>query len=142
MTDFYYAGIGSRKTPKRTLECMTCLAQILDKNGYILRSGGALGADTAFADGSTRSHIYRPENATIAAMEIAEAHHPNWKACNEYVKKLHARNALIILGQKLDNPVEFCICWTPDGKIIGGTGLGLRICKTYNIPIINLGKWL
>lgn len=44
----YYAGIGSRETPEDVLEYMELLAIRLGKLGYILRSGGAGGADTAF----------------------------------------------------------------------------------------------
>lgn len=140
MIQNFYAGIGSRATPIKVLQHMTALAETLSSNGYTLRSGGAKGADSAFEQGSTHSHIYRAKDATAAAMAIAEKHHPNWKACNEYVRRLHGRNALIILGMKLKTPSDFCICWTPNGKVTGGTGLGLRICETYNIPIINLGK--
>lgn len=135
-----YAGIGSRKTPMEVLDFMTRYATIMDKAGYILCSGGAQGADTAFADGAGLMEIYRPENATPEAIAIAKEHHPNWGACNTYTRRLHGRNAQILLGKKLDQPVKFVICWTPGGRVTGGTGLGLRIAETYNIPVINLGS--
>ena len=47
-----YTGIGSRETPHHILTLMTEIANILDNIGYTLRSGGADGADTAFALGS------------------------------------------------------------------------------------------
>lgn len=46
-----YAGIGSRKTPKKILEQMRNISSFLAKEGYTLRSGGADGADSAFEDG-------------------------------------------------------------------------------------------
>jgi predicted Rossmann fold nucleotide-binding protein DprA/Smf involved in DNA uptake len=43
-----YAGIGSRETPKEVLKSMTNYAKELSATGWVLRSGGADGADTAF----------------------------------------------------------------------------------------------
>lgn len=38
----------------------------------------------------------------------------------------------------LDSPVDFVVCWTKNGELKGGTALGMRIAKHYNIPIYNL----
>src|SRR5678815_2257413 len=47
----YYTGVGSRSTPPEVLAIMTKLAYRLEKNGLMLRSGGAEGADSAFERG-------------------------------------------------------------------------------------------
>lgn len=47
----YYTGVGSRSTPKDIMQLMSSLAYKLAGEGYILRSGAAQGADTAFEDG-------------------------------------------------------------------------------------------
>ena len=133
----YYAGIGSRTTPKETLEFMTRIARILDGKGYTLRSGGANGADTAFANGASRKEILRPNHATPEAIKIAMEIHPAPDACNDYVRKLHGRNVQILLGKELDKPVEFVMCWSPGGKNIGGTGLGLRLAAREGITVYN-----
>ena len=31
------------------------------------------------------------------------------------------------------------ICWTPDGKIVGGTATALKLTMKYDIPVFNLG---
>ena len=49
-----------------------------------------------------------------------------------------ARNAYCMLGPDLKSPVDFVLCWTPNAKVVGGTGQGLRIALDYNIPIFNL----
>ena len=49
----YYAGIGSRDCPEDIGLIMTELARELEKGGWILRSGGAIGADTFFENGIT-----------------------------------------------------------------------------------------
>lgn len=56
----YYTGIGSRSTPKDILNIMVKLSAKLNKEGYILRSGGADGADLAFEQASTNKEIYLP----------------------------------------------------------------------------------
>ena len=47
-TPKYYAGIGSRDTPPEALAKMTRVAQLLHQDKWVLRSGGADGADDAF----------------------------------------------------------------------------------------------
>lgn len=136
----YYAGIGSRTTPNETLEFMTRLARILNSRGYTLRSGGAGGADTAFANGASKKEIFRPKHATAEAIKIAMEIHPAPQHCNNYVRKLHGRNVQILLGEKLNKPVGFVVCWTPGGKTIGGTGLGISLAKRENIKVYNLFK--
>jgi hypothetical protein len=50
-----------------------------------------------------------------------------------------ARNCYQMLGLDLKTPVEFVICWTPQGKGAGGTGQALRIARDLKIPIYDLG---
>lgn len=70
-----YAGIGSRKTPKDILKLMEKIGEKLAKNGWILRSGGAIGADTAFENGAKKvndlAEIYTPENFDKSKENIA-----------------------------------------------------------------------
>jgi hypothetical protein len=139
----YWAGIGSRETPAHVKVIMSMTSMYLyTKKSYVLRTGGAVGADAAFAKGCPDSHkvIYTYKDSTVAALEHASKYHPNWNACNEVTRKLHARNSMIILGPRLDTPVFFCVCWTPKSKVCGGTGQGIRICKDLGIPVYNLGN--
>lgn len=55
-----YAGIGSRETPGPVLAMMTYAARELATMGWKLRSGGAGGADKAFARGTTNREIRIP----------------------------------------------------------------------------------
>jgi hypothetical protein len=149
----YYAGIGARATPADVLLTMTTFADNMEREGYILRSGGAEGADTAFENGVrdyARKDIYLPwkrfnnnpsplHGVTNAALEMAAKYHPNWKCCSSAARAFHARNCYQMLGVDLKTPVEFVICWTPGGKVTGGTGQALRIAIDLDIPIHNLG---
>ncbi|MDE0617318.1 MAG: hypothetical protein OXH87_06990 [Rhodospirillaceae bacterium] len=119
-------------------------------------SGGADGADTAFAGGAPagRRTIWLPwrgynghrgpdcrvlSAAELAAcIEIAAPLHPAWERCSPAVRKLHARNAAV-LGLTLDRPVDACVAWSPDGRIEGGTGMAIRIAQARGIPVFNLG---
>lgn len=138
-----YAGIGSRETPEPILDYLESLAGVYAKRGWTLRSGGALGADKAFERGCDKAdgakEIYRPEDATPAAMKHAAKYHPKWIYLSPYARKLHARNSFIILGPSLNDPVDVVICWTRSGLKLGGTAQGLRIAEDYGIPILNLG---
>lgn len=153
----YYAGIGSRTTPNEILLTMTQLATELQYRNYILRSGGANGADTAFEQGTTVSEVYLPWknfNGRINsiyinnpdAISIAEKYSPHWGYMKDPVKKLMIRNVYQVLGGTLDKPSEFVLCWTKDGcehyqdrtGKTGGTGLAIEIASRYNIPVINM----
>lgn len=143
----YYAGIGSRETPHEVKEEMYRISKTLALAGYTLRSGGAIGADKIFARGAEESHvdegsprprIYRPSNVTFEAVAMASEYHPAWDRCNAFARKLHGRNCMIVLGDKLDTPVDFIVCWTEGGKITGGTGQALRMAKKLGITVHNL----
>jgi hypothetical protein len=153
----YYTGIGSRKTPKSIKKLMWQMAIHLSKCGYILRSGGAQGADQAFEAGCNyvqgMKEIYLPwpkfENSQSLfivkengpAYKIAEQYHPYWHNLSQGAKKLQARNSHQVLGQDLKTLSDFVICYTKDGKGTGGTGQALRIAEAYDIPIFDCGNY-
>ena len=70
---------------------------------------------------------------------IASEVHPAWDRCNEWARGMHSRNCHQILGYDLQSPVDAVICWTPNGKIQGGTATVIRIAMKYDIPVFNLG---
>lgn len=139
----FYAGIGSRETPEPIQLQMQTIAMQLAMSGYVLRSGCAIGADTAFEKGCKivggRS-ILRTRTTWQRALDHAQLYHPAWDKCTEIGQALHARNSLIMLGDDLDLPVRFVVCWTPGGEVTGGTGQALRIAADpqYNIAVFNL----
>jgi hypothetical protein len=141
----YYAGIGSRVTPLATLAQMTELAHTLDAMGYTLRSGGAAGADTAFAQGTAHSEIFTARDAMHRPdwHALAATVHPNWPACQrmgDYVCSLHARNCAIVLGADLQTPVDFVACWTEGALGQGGTGQALRLATVRGIACFDLAR--
>jgi len=155
----YYAGIGSRETPKDVCMYMTALAKRLAHLGYTCNSGGADGADTAFERGAlinrqiflpwdgfngrnvdnltklhgNGSYIVPPFNP-----DLVKKYHKKPAALSDAGWKFMSRNSYQVLGKDLSTPVEFVLCWTKDGKVSGGTGQALRIADDHNIPIFNL----
>ena len=157
MTQLVYAGIGSRATPSSVLEVMTTMAAWLARRGWRLHSGGAAGADSAFAAGAPAERRtvflpwpgYRgcrgPDCHTLSrdrmhtCLAIAADLHPAWHRCSPAARKLHARNAAILLGDDADTPVHAVVAWTSRGLMSGGTGMGIRIAHDRGIPVLNLG---
>lgn len=138
----YYAGIGSRETPEDKLNKIKKIGYVLGKLGYILRSGGAIGADSAFEKGCDLAkggkEIFYANDCTNDMETMASKFHPNWGACSNYAKKLHGRNCAQILGRSLDAPIGFVVCWTKEGLSKGGTGTVIKLAESHNIPIFNL----
>ena len=147
-----YTGIGSRDTPLNVLRLFTNLAGDYRSEGLTLRSGAASGADSAFEKGAgVLKEIYLPwrnfngsnspfYHPTKEAWEMASKYHPAWERLNRSVRLLHARNCHQVLGLDLKSPSEFLVCWTPNGKIIGGTATAIKIAMDHNIPITNYGN--
>lgn len=148
-----YCGIGSRETPPDVLIKIEKIAEYLAKQNWLLRSGGADGADLAFERGCDKAHgikeIFIPWdgfNGSISkfsapseqAFLLASTIHPVWFRLSYGAKKLHARNIHQILGKELNEPVDLVICWTKNGKKIGGTATALKLAEQYKIRIINL----
>ena len=146
-----YCGIGSRQTPQHQLSVMTKIGESFAKKGLLLRSGGAIGADTAFERGGDvvkgkKEIFYATNNKGIIVSEsimqqalvLAGQIHPAWDRCSDYAKRLHARNCMQILGRNLDEPADFVVCWTKDGGPTGGTGQAIRLAMSRDIKIYNL----
>lgn len=149
-----YTGIGSRETPKDILSMFHHIGETLARDHYILRSGGASGADSSFESGCLlgrgKSEIYLPwkwfnkSPSTLykipeAAFQLAKSIHPNWAQLKLTVRRLHARNCLQILGLTLDEPSRFVVCWTPRGAPVGGTRTAIVLAEKNGIPVYNFG---
>jgi hypothetical protein len=155
----HYAGIGARNTPPDFLDLMREIAALAAAAGWTLRSGGAPGADQAFASASPGAETYLPwpsyeqavlrtllvpplkimRSPTSAAIERVGRYHPAADHLSQGVRKLAARNEHILLGPRLEDPVRAVVCWTQDGAPKGGTGGALRIAQAHDIPALNLG---
>jgi hypothetical protein len=159
----YYAGIGSQETPKTIQAFMAVIARYLAAKGMHLRSGGAAGADDAFASGTDVATIWRPAGVyrptvqknlshtyryvdyeDMEAWRSVERFHPTPNALKAHAYALMARNYRQIVGEAGYADSRFVVCWTRNGSLdgserdSGGTGQALRIAVDRAVPVYNL----
>lgn len=155
MTGVIYAGIGARKTPDDVLRKMRNAAKSMATLGFILRSGGAEGADNSFEEGhdlgdvsGDHKEIFLPFKGfrknesprfgtSLEARTIARTYHPAWHRLGDLGRDFMGRNAYQIMGSDFNTPCDFVLCWTPDGKASGGTGQAIRHATAMEIPVLN-----
>lgn len=141
-----YAGIGSRETPEDVRAIMQQVAGYLERKGYMLQTGDAVGADSAFVSGCQRKRIFTAADATELTLEIAQEVHPAPWLLPSFARRLMARNTFQVFGADLDTPVDFVLCWTEDGctshatrrRETGGTGQAIELASLKGIPVINI----
>ena len=151
----YYCGIGSRSTPKPILDMMKEIGGLMAGKDYVLRSGGADGADTAFEVGCDagmgNKEIFLPwknfnkndsplYTVLPEAEEMAERLHLSWANCSQGAKKLLSRNMHQVLGDDLKTPVDVIIYWTPS-ETKGGTSMAIKLGRELKIPVYNLKNY-
>lgn len=160
----YYTGVGSRETPAVILDLMREVACKLAYDGYNLRSGGADGADLAFQKGwvdagCAKSEIYIPwdgfndfdhDGKTFYALnrlgyqfnaaQLAAEIHPVWDRLSRGAQALHTRNVYQVLGQELDSPSDFLICYAKPTKtgVSGGTNTAVQVAIKFGTPVYNM----
>jgi hypothetical protein len=139
---------------------MTDIALRMEERGAHLRTGGAGGADKAFAKGTTSpfgrtiyipwrgfNYIIEADDVVICdrldnwreALAIAQNHHPAWSRCSKGARALLARNTYQVLGDDLRSPSDYVIGYTPHGRGAGGTGQAYRVAKSFGVPVLDLG---
>lgn len=156
-TPVRYTGVGSRDTPQDVMNLMTDVSRGLSERGWILRSGNARGADTAFERGSpialTESYLpWEKDSVPHGIVAITEEHSrlfrstyrsPSGGAWSPGMKRestlLMTRNGNQVFGPDFVSPSDVLICWTPHGDPVGGTRQAIALAKLIDIPIINLG---
>jgi predicted Rossmann-fold nucleotide-binding protein len=157
-----YAGIGSRSLTKNELHLCYNIGVYMAKQGWTLRTGAAQGANQAFANGAlsvggkvvlclpwfsyeskwvesvckVSAVIEILDHWHIEAQASVDQHHPSPDKLSNVVRKLHARNYLII------EPCRFILAFPKpgrDGKL-GGTGQGIRIALSKGMDVLRLDE--
>lgn len=126
-----YTGVGSREVSDEEFDLMEAVAKWLAGQGYVLRSGKALGSDSAFESGVnlagdiSKKEIYTPwekfngnelEGETIPlgkpstvdfgiSLKLVREIHPAADRLSQGALKLHQRNCHQVLGKSLENPI-------------------------------------
>lgn len=140
----FYAGIGSRSTPPYILHLMEDIALRLHAAGWMLRTGGAEGADMAFMEGADTCHLMLPWPGfnhhdiivngrwragaryfypTPYATDVSVQYHPKPARLSRQAQLMMGRNAMQVFGYIDDDGTftqpfsKFVVCWTPDGAV-------------------------
>lgn len=162
-----YTGVGSRELTKQGAAMVRDVANALYEHQYILSTGDAAqGCDDVFWDQTPDGYKkrYGPFGKTVYSVQtcvidpeqpsyeianrIAGLTHPAWRWIPDWMKELHTRNVFQVLGEQVNCPSEFLVCWTPDGaescsetsKKTGGTGTAIRVADTFGVPVFNLQR--
>lgn len=166
----YYTGIGTRieNLPKHIEHLMVQMGKGLAKRGYILRSGGASGADEAFergcieAKGSAEIFLpwrnFRGRHRAEGGVRYLTLQESRFEQAREYFlesgiishfdsmsdssKKFHARNYYQVTG-KTGQHSDFVIYYAPvdiKGEPMGGTRTAVMRARDLGIPTYNLGN--
>lgn len=152
----YFTGVGHRDVKHFFVTLASYISEVAVKKGYKLRTGDAIGMDHGFRSG-TKAHqrdVYSAKKLPWAihgpscnnwddALAIAGSIHPNWGVCTPYVKALHARNVFQVLGEDINTPSDFLVCYARPvdeerTMVKGGTNTTYQIARDWNIPIFNL----
>lgn len=151
-----YVGMGTSTTPTEMHRWLKNAAVWLDSLDYMLCSGHTEKADIVFEDFSMHKEIYLPWKGfnestselslesmpnVSKATEIARKFNPNFGALSDREQKQIIMSGFQVLGQSLEEPVDFVLCWTEGGKIEGNIGQVLRIARYYEIPIFDFGSY-
>ncbi|QSL98935.1 putative DNA processing protein [Enterobacter phage EC151] len=130
-----YAGIGSRKTPTECCHAMARLAGRLGEAGWTLRSGRALGADSAFESGARAvrgsCEIYLPNKHNYMTMAQIAREHPELWDHTRYIDEVEGS----VLGCKI-----IARLLHPNGKNLDPYALELHARNTYQIIGQNLNS--
>ena len=121
-----YAATGNREAPPEILKKFEEIAKKLEALGYTARVGGFEGIEETVEKATTKNEIHLPWRefgqkqsrftfTTDRAMAIAKMFHPTFDTMKKSVQLFLAKNARLIMGDKMNSPALFLLCWTEDG---------------------------
>lgn len=155
-------GIGTRYPSEQAFDMLFKIARRMAHAGWELRSGGAIGCDTAWENGwlgfdtkeiylvngtssdiaknATCGHIHDYGDIWLEAEDIASKLHPRWDYLSEHAQALHTRNVFQVLGLDLKTKADVVAAYAqPAGMSVkGGTATAFNLARAKGIPTFNL----
>lgn len=155
-------GIGTRKISEQAFDMLFQIARRMAHQGWELRSGGAIGSDTAWERGwvgfdrkeiyvvkgtsgviaknATCGHISDYGDIWFEAEDIASKLHPRWENLDEYAQAMHTRNVFQVLGLDLKSKSDVVAAYAPPAgfSVKGGTASAFNLARAKGIPTFNL----
>ena len=150
---------GNKEAPPEILDKIAQLAQYLESKGFTIRVGGDGPVEDAAEMATHKKEVLLPwrgfndkESPTTFPIErafhIAKMFHPTWDHMKKGVQSILAKNARLVMGNKMMSPATLLLCWTEDGaedrrEVTMKTGLAahpIRIAAGSGVRIFNLGR--
>lgn len=156
-----YAIAANREAPPEIIKKFSDYAKRLEGLGYTVRVGG----DSQGVDQEVENAVIEKKElilpwknfankeskftyTTDRAKAVAAQFHPTFEAMKDVVKLFLARNARLIMGDKMVSPALFLICWSEDGiethrqrsSRSGNIGHSVAIASAAGIQVFNLGN--
>ena len=154
-----YACTANADCPPEILEKFDRIAKKLEELGYTVRVGGMDGVEDRIEKLVNKKEVHLPWKEfnnkqskftynSERAFSIAKMFHPMFDTMKKGIQAFLAKNARLILGDKVNSPALFLVCWTEDGvesvkektNRTGFTGHPIAIASALGIPVFNLAK--
>lgn len=155
-----YAITAGKETPPDVIEKLCRMARDFSVKGLTVRIGADGPVENAIDDAVViKKELILPwkdfnnKNSKFTftnerAMVIAKQFHPTFDNMKKGIQLILAKNARLILGNKMDSPARFFLTWTEDGidnikhktAKTGFTGHPIAIASAAGVPIFNLGN--
>lgn len=154
-----YAATGNQDAPDHIKAKFAEIAKKLEGYGYTARVGGMEGLEEVVEKAVEKKEVHLPwrefngKNSPFTfnsdrAFAVAKQFHPTFDGMKKGIQAFLAKNARLILGNKMNSPALFLLCWTEDGvesirnktARTGFTGHPIAIASALGIPVFNLGN--
>lgn len=154
-----YALAGNQDFPDSLKPVLSRILKYLERAEYTMRCGGMDGIEDFAEKETTKHEIHLPWRefankqskftfTTDRAMAVAKKFFPAFDGLKPAAQKFLAKNVRVLMGNNVNSPALFLLCWTEDGvesikdktARTGFTGHPIAIASALGIPIFNLGK--
>ena len=154
-----YACTGNQNCPPEIMEKFVRIAKKLEELGYTARVGGMDGIEDTVEKAINKKEVHLPFKDfnqkqskftynSERAFAVAKMFHPTFDSMKKGVQCFLAKNARLLLGDRMNSPALFLVCWSEDGvesgkmktNQTGFAGHPIAIAGALGIPIFNLAR--
>lgn len=154
-----YTIVANNEMPSEIAAKFEEIAKRLEQREYTVRVGGMEGIDDRIEKAIKKIEVHLPWREfngkqskftynSERAFAVAKMFHPTFDSMKKGIQAFLAKNARLILGDKVNSPALFLLCWTEDGAEsirertakTGFSGHPIAIASALGIPIFNLAK--
>lgn len=154
-----YTIVANNDVPPEIASKFEEIAKRLEQREYTVRIGGMEGIDDRIEKAVKKFELHLPWREFNGkqskfyyngerAFAVAKMFHPTFDSMKKGIQAFLAKNARLILGDKMNSPTLFLLCWTEDGAEsirertakTGFSGHPIAIASALGVPIFNLAK--